>query len=95
MAKKVVIKDEKAFKTAKNRALGSSIVEKVVPGDLVTWKTWSSDLISENFEEKTGLLVEIIEENRLENLILIGKIIPFGASEYEFIPLISLRKIQE
>ena len=59
-----------------------------------TFKHRMSD-ISETFEEKTGLLIEIIEENRLENLILIGKIIPFGASEYEFIPLISLRKIQE
>ena len=56
------------------------------------WKTWSYTIENEAFETKEGLLIEIIEENRLENLVLIGKIMPFGASEYEFIPIISLKK---
>ena len=47
---------------------------------------------NEAFETKEGLLIEIIEENRLENIVLIGKIMAFGASEYEFIPIISLKK---
>lgn len=84
--------DKKKFKTIKNRALGASKEVNLNPGDLVSWKTWSIDLLSESFETKEGLLIEIIEENRLENIVLIGKILPFGASEYDFIPLFSLTK---
>ena len=84
--------DKKKFKTIKNRALGASKEVNLSPGDLVSWKTWSIDLLSESFETKEGLLIEIIEENRLENIVLIGKILPFGASEYDFIPLFSLTK---
>ena len=84
--------DKKTFKTAKNKALGSSKAKNLVVGDIVTWKSWSYTLNNEVFETKEGLLLEIIEENRLENIVLIGKIMPFGASEYEFIPIISLRK---
>jgi len=76
----------------KNRALGASKEANLNPGDLVSWKTWSMDLLCESFETKEGLLIEIIEENRLENIVLIGKILPFGASEYDFIPLFSLTK---
>ena len=83
---------KKIFKTSKNRALGASKEEKVVPGDMVCWKTWQFCLETEIFETKEGLLLEIIEENRLENIVLIAKIMPFGASEYEFIPLISVKK---
>lgn len=84
--------DEKKFKTMKNRALGASKAVNLQPGDLVSWKSWSMDLLSETFEVKEGLLVEIIEENRLENVVLIAKILTFGASEYDFIPLFSLTK---
>lgn len=76
----------------KNRALGASKEANLNPGDLVSWKTWSMDLLCESFETKEGLLIEIIEENRLENIVLIGKILPFGASEYDFVPLFSLTK---
>ena len=86
---------KKIFKTSKNRALGSSKEEKVTPGDMVTWKTWQFSLETEIFETKEGLLVEILEENRLENIVLIAKIMPFGASEYEFIPLLSVKKSQK
>jgi hypothetical protein len=61
----------------------------------VSWKSWSIDLLCESFEDKEGLLLEIIEENRLENIVLLGKVMPFGASEYEFIPLFSLKKAQK
>ena len=84
--------DKKTFKTSKNRALGSSKAQNFAVGDIVMWKTWSYTMENEAFETKEGLLIEIIEENRLENLVLIGKIMPFGASEYEFIPIISLKK---
>ena len=84
--------DKKTFKTAKNKALGSSKAKNFEVGDIVTWKSWSYTINNEVFETKEGLLLEIIEENRLENIVLIGKIMPFGASEYEFIPIISLRK---
>jgi len=86
---------KKTFKTSKNRALGSSKEEKVAPGDMVCWKTWQFSLETEIFETKEGLLVEILEENRLENIVLIAKIMPFGATEYEFIPLISVKKSQK
>ena len=85
---------KKIFKTPKNRALGHSKVTNLTPGDIVTWKSWSIDLLSESFEEKEGLLLEILEENRLENIVLVAKIMPFGAAEYEFIPLFSLKKSQ-
>ena len=84
--------DKKSFKTSKNRALGSSRGQKFTPGDMVWWKTWEISLENEIFETKEGLLLEILEENRLENTVLIAKIMPFGASEYEFIPLISVKK---
>jgi len=86
---------DKTFKTTKNRALGASKEHKLEPGDMITWKTWEFDLESEVFETKEGLLVEIIEENRLQNIVLIAKIMPFGASEYDFIPLISVKKSQK
>lgn len=87
--------DKKIFKTSKNRALGSSKAQNFAVGDIVTWKTWSYNMESEVFESKEGLLIEIIEENRLENIVLIAKIMPFGASEYAFIPLFSLKKSQK
>ena len=87
--------DKKSFKTPKNRALGSSKEPNFIPGDIVCWKTWEITLENEIFETKEGLLLEILEENRLENIVLIGKIMPFGASEYEFVPLFSLKKSQK
>jgi hypothetical protein len=83
---------EKSFKTSKNRALGDSMAHKFTPGDIVSWKSWAVDLLCESFETKEGLLLEILEETRLQNVVLIAKIMPFGASEYEFIPLFSLKK---
>ncbi len=67
----------------------------MVPGDMVCWKSWEFNLETEIFQTKEGLLVEIIEETRLQNIVLIAKIMPFGASEYEFIPLISIKKSQK
>lgn len=92
MGLKIVKSEQKKFKTMKNRALGSSKADKIEVGDMVSWKTWCMDLVSESFETKEGLLIEIIEETRLENVVLIGKILTFGASEYDFIPLFSLTK---
>jgi len=86
---------EKTFKTPKNRALGASKEHNFTPGDIVSWKSWEISLENEIFETKEGLLIEILEENRLENTVLIAKIMPFGASEYDFIPLISVKKSQK
>ena len=83
---------EKTFKTPKNRALGASKESNFALGDIVSWKTWEISLENEIFETKEGLLIEIIEETRLSNVVLIGKILTFGASEYDFIPLFSLTK---
>ena len=92
MGLRIVENDEKKFKTMKNRALGASKADKLEVGDMVSWKTWCMDLLTESFETKEGLLIEIIEETRLSNVVLIGKILTFGASEYDFIPLFSLTK---
>tara|TARA_R110002153_G_scaffold27361_3_gene84926 strand:+ start:3218 stop:3511 length:294 start_codon:yes stop_codon:yes gene_type:complete len=92
MSKKIIKNDKKKFKTIKNRALGSSRLDGLVAGDIVSWKSWCIDLLSETFEEKEGLLIEVIEETRLENIVLIAKILPFGSSEYDFIPILSLTK---
>ena len=86
---------KKSFKTPKNRALGQSKAVNLTPGDIVTWKSWEYNLETSIFDEKEGLLLEILEENRLENIVLIAKIMPFGGSEYEFIPLFSVQKIEK
>jgi hypothetical protein len=95
MAKKIVKIDENGFKTTKNRALGDSKALKIAVGDIVTWKTWQFNLEDTVFEQKEGLLLEILEETRLENIVLIAKIMPFGASEYVFIPLFSIKKSEK
>ncbi len=92
MTKKIILKNEKKFKSMKNRALGMSKAVELQVGDIVSWKTWSINLETSEFDDKEGLLLEILEENRLENVVLIAKILPFGSSEYEFIPLFSLTK---
>ena len=83
---------EKKFKTMKNRSLGASRATNLTPGDIVSWKTWHVSLECDSFEEKEGLLVEILEETRLTNIVLIAKVLAFGGSEYEFIPLFSVQK---
>lgn len=81
------------FKTIKNKSLGASKESLLKPGDLVSWKSWCLNLEQEMFEEKNGLLTEIIEDNRLSGTVLIGKIIEFGREEPTFIPIFSLTKI--
>jgi len=76
----------------KNRSLGASKAIDLELGDIVSWKTWHVTLDCDSFEEKEGLLVEILEETRLQNVVLIAKILPFGGAEYEFIPLFSVQK---
>ena len=95
MSKKITIKDEKKFKSMKNNALGSSRVANLEVGDIVYWSSWAWNLDEDVFEDKEGLLLEVIEETRLENIVLIAKIMPFGSAEYEFIPLLSLKKSQK
>ena len=86
---------DKTFKTPKNRALGCSKAINLAPGDIVTWKSWEYNLETALFEDKEGLLLEILEENRLQNTVLIAKIMPFGGEKHEFIPLISVKKSQK
>lgn len=81
------------FKTIKNKSLGASKEPFLQPGDFVSWKSWCLNLEQEIFEEKSGLLTEIIEDNRLSGTVLVGKIIEFGQSEPAFIPIFSLTKI--
>ncbi len=95
MGKKIVKVDDNSFKTCKNKALGQSKALKLNVGDIVTWKTWEFNLEETHFEQKEGLLLEILEETRLENIVLIAKIMPFGASEYIFVPLFSVKKSEK
>ena len=95
MGKKIVKVDDNSFKTSKNKALGQSKALKLNVGDIVTWKTWEFNLEETHFEQKEGLLLEILEETRLENIVLIAKIMPFGASEYVFVPLFSVKKSEK
>jgi len=81
------------FKTIKNKSLGASKEPFLQPGDFVSWKSWCLNLEQEVFEEKSGLLTEIIEDSRLSGTVLVGKIIEFGQSEPAFIPIFSLTKI--
>ena len=86
---------KKRFKTMKNRSLGASRAANLAPGDIVSWKTWHVTLECDTFEEREGLLVEILEETRLENIVLIAKVLAFGGSEYEFVPLFSIQKSEK
>jgi len=79
----------------KNRSLGASRAANLAPGDIVSWKTWHVSLECDTFEEREGLLVEILEETRLENIVLIAKVLAFGGSEYEFVPLFSIQKSEK
>jgi len=83
---------EKTFKTMKNTGFGASNLEKLAPGDIVTWKTWEISLDSEVFETREGLLIDIFEEKRHENVVFLAKIMPFGAEKEVILPLISVRK---
>jgi len=76
----------------KNTGFGASNLEKLAPGDIVTWKTWEISLESEVFETREGLLVDIFEEKRHENLVFMAKIMPFGQEKEVILPLISVRK---
>lgn len=79
----------------KNRSLGASRAANLAPGDIVSWKTWHVTLECETFEEREGLLVEILEETRLQNVVLMAKVLAFGSSEYEFLPLFSIQKSEK
>ena len=77
---------KKIFKTSKNRALGASKEQKVAPGDMVCWKSWEFNLETEIFQTKEGLLIEIIEENRLQNIVLIAKSCHLGPQNTNLYP---------
>lgn len=79
----------------KNSAFGASNIEKVAPGDIVTWKSWEISLENEVFEVKQGLLVSIFEAKRGLNDVFLAKILPFGDEKHIEIPLISIRKSTE
>jgi hypothetical protein len=86
---------KKTFKTPKNSAFGASKREKVVPGDIVEWKSWEISLENEVFEVQKGLLTAILEEKRGENDVLIAQIMPFGGEKQVKIPLISVKKSEK
>lgn len=86
-------KDEKRFKTIVNDGLGASRLSKVSVGDIVCWSSWCLSVEEETFEERSGLLVEVIKDTRLSGWAYVGKILQFGTGEYVFIPLVSLNKI--
>lgn len=85
---------EEKFKTTKNDAFGASKLEKLRPGDFVSWDSWAESLESTSFEEKNGLLVSIFKEERLHGQGFMAKIIPFGVEKEVILPLICLRKME-
>ena len=80
------------FKTIQNDGFGGSKVSKLEIGDLVSWDSWAEALDTNVFEEKNGVLLDILTESRLEGEKYMAKILPFGTSIPVIIPLIIVRK---
>lgn len=80
------------FKSIKNDGLGHSKTFAVQIGDIVAWDSWSESLETNVFEEKNGILVDILLENRISGQGYVAKILPFGSNLPILIPLIVVRK---
>lgn len=86
--------DQNKFKTTKNDGLGASKLEKLAPGDLVQWESWSYTENDEIFETKNGLLLAILKERRFSGWQYMAKITAFGDGKEVILPLISIRKME-
>ena len=80
------------FKTVENDGLGGSKVKKLEIGDLVSWNSWADTLDTNVFEERNGILMDILTESRIGGEKYMAKILPFGSNLPVIIPLIIVRK---
>ena len=80
------------FKTMENDGLGESKVKKLNIGDLVSWDSWADTLDTNVFEERNGILMDILTESRIGGEKYMAKILPFGSNLPVIIPLIIVRK---
>ena len=71
--------------------LGSK-VKKLEIGDLVSWNSWADTLDTNVFEERNGILMDILTESRIGGEKYMAKILPFGSNLPVIIPLIIVRK---
>ena len=95
MAKNTDEKEDSKFKTVENDGFGASKTKKISVGDLVEWDSWEYNLQEEVFCSKQGLLTEIIKDQRLTGWVYVARIMPFGEDREVFIPMISIRKMEE
>ena len=80
------------FKTIENDGFGSSKAAKLQIGDLVSWDSWADALDANVFEERNGILMDILTESRIGGEKYMAKILPFGSNLPVIIPLIIVRK---
>ena len=83
------------FRTIENDGFGASKTKKIKIGDLVEWDSWEYNLTQEYFFTQNGLLIDISKDERLSGCTYVAEILPFGQERHVFIPLISVRKMQE
>ena len=95
MTKNIDQKEGSKFRTIENEGFGASKLKDLSVGDLIEWDSWGESLETEVFETKNGLLMDIIEEERLSGWAYIAKINVFGSGETLYMPLISIRKMQK
>ena len=65
MTKNIDQKEGSKFRTMENEGFGASKLKDLSVGDLVEWDSWENNLTTDIFETKSGLLLDIIEEERL------------------------------
>ena len=95
MTKNIDQKEGSKFRTMENEGFGASKLKDLSVGDRVEWDSWENNLTTDIFETKSGLLLDIIEEERLSGWGYIAKINVFGSGETLLMPLISVRKMQK
>ena len=76
----------------KNDGFGSSKVTELQIGDLVSWNSWADCLDNNVFEERNGVLMDILTESRGTGEQYMAKILPFGSNLPIIIPLVIVRK---
>ena len=92
MAKDIEKLIKSKFKSIKNNAFGESKTFTLQIGDIVSWDSWSEMLDTNVFEEKNGILIDILFESKTYGRGYVAKILPFGSNMPILLPLIIVRK---
>ncbi len=92
MAEKSNDSDKNKFKTTKLDGFGASKTAELQVGDIVSWASWAEALDTEVFEDKNGILTDIIVQKRIQGWTYMAKILPFGEDKEIIIPLIVVHK---